>query len=80
MKRLGRIAVVVVASLGLALIGSAVQGMLALDGQLAAATDRDRQERTIEVKQQQRPVCPNPAIRSDVAPPSAGQSAYTRAL
>ncbi len=63
MGRLSRIVVVVVAVAGLTLIGSAVQGLAAVDGRLAEATKQQRQEHMREVRQLQRPErpgCPRP--------------------
>jgi hypothetical protein len=55
---LSRILAVLIAAAGLALVGSAVEGLVAVDGQLEAATKRDRQERVLPVKQQRPPLCP----------------------
>lgn len=61
MRTVRRIAVLVVAALGVALLGSSVQGLAAVDGQLASATKQqrlERQQRLVQVKQRQRPDCP----------------------
>ncbi|HEY6781454.1 MAG TPA: hypothetical protein VI111_10890 [Thermoleophilaceae bacterium] len=62
MARLRRIAVLVVAAVGVALLGSSVQGLAAVDQQLATATKQERlerqQHRMLRVKQRQRPPCP----------------------
>lgn len=60
MRTVRRIAVLVVAALGVALLGSSVQGLAAVDGQLASATKQERLERRhlVQVKQRQRPDCP----------------------
>ncbi len=61
MRLVRRIAVLSVVALGMALIGSAVQGLAAVDSQLAAATKQDRieqRERLVEVRQRARPDCP----------------------
>jgi hypothetical protein len=64
MRRLSRILVVAVAVTGLALIGSAVQGLAAVDGRLAEATKQQRQEHMRDVRQLQRPEHPNcPRLR-----------------
>jgi hypothetical protein len=69
MRRLRRSAVVAVAVAGLALIGSAVQGLAAVDGRLAAATKQQRQERMLQIKQQRPQLlvphnCPNVRARA----------------
>jgi hypothetical protein len=58
MRHVRRIFLLAVVALGVALIGSSVQGLAAVDAQLATATKQDRlerQQRLIEVKQ--RPDC-----------------------
>lgn len=59
MRHVRRIAVLAVVALGVAMIGSAVQGLAAVDSQLAAATKQDRieqRQRLVEVEH--RPDCP----------------------
>jgi len=60
MRHVRRIALLAVVALGVALIGSSVQGLAAVDAQLATATKQDKieqRQRLVEVKQ--RPDCPS---------------------